>query len=345
MSVQLVSGHERLLGAGRVLLTRARCQCDPVLRSAVGLLAEPLAKMAGYHLGWWDAQGCGVTGGGGKSLRAALVLGAAAACGDAGAGVPAAVAVELFHNFTMLHDDVLDGDATRRGRPTVWSVWGIPSAILLGDALHALAIRVLAERWGGAAVASAVASLEATCLTLCVGEFEDGAFETRQAVTVDEYLRMAGAKTAALMGRACALGALSAGAGDAMVSALDRFGCEVGLAFQIVDDLLGIWGDPAVTGKPVGNDLARRKATLPVVAALNSGGAAAAELAELYRSGDQMTAAQVARATELVEAAGGKRAAQRIADEHLLAAINALPDPQGSGDLIALAHLIVDRES
>jgi geranylgeranyl diphosphate synthase type I len=343
VTVQMVPAHDGLQN-GPVLLKRARHRCDPVLRAAVESLEAPLAKMAGYHLGWWDADGCAVSGGGGKSFRAALALGAAAACGDTESGVPAATAVELLHNFTLLHDDVMDGDETRRGRPTVWNLWGVANAILLGDALHALAIRVLAEMLGDAAGARAVARLEAACLTLCAGQFEDCAFETRQVVTVDEYLRMAGGKTAVLLGCACALGALAAGADDATVTAVDRFGYELGLAFQIVDDLLGIWGDPVVTGKPVGHDLARRKATLPVVVALNSVGAAAIELNELYRSGREMTGADVTRATELIEAAGGKDAAQRLADERLRAAMAALPDAVDFSELITLAHMATDRD-
>src|SRR5438445_132397 len=126
------------------VLSRAQRQCEPVIRTVVGWLGEPLATMAGYHLGW-DVGGCGPGGSSGKSVRAALVLGAAAACGDARAAVSAAAAVELIHNFSLVHDDVMDQDVTRRGRATVWAVWGQTSAILLEDELHALASRVLAD--------------------------------------------------------------------------------------------------------------------------------------------------------------------------------------------------------
>lgn len=330
---------------GRVLLNRARDKCDPLLRKAVGWLGEPLATMAGYHLGWWDVNGSGCGVSSGKSLRAALVLGTALACGDDSTAAPAAAAVELMHNFSLLHDDVMDRDATRRGRPAVWAVWGDASAIVLGDALHALAGRVLAEFLELAATLSAVARLESSCVTLCIGQFEDCDFETRPAVTVDEYLHMAAGKTAGLMGCACALGALSAGADNSTVSAMEQFGYQLGLAFQIVDDLIGIWGNPSVTGKPVGNDLARRKATLPVVAALNSGCDAAAELAQLYWSAAPMTPVEIGRATRLVEAAGGRRAARLYADDCIRAAMMALPDPGRSAELIALAQLVVGRDS
>lgn len=344
MSVDTVPVHDAPADAGRVLLQRAQRECDPILQIAVGWLGEPLATMAGYHLGWWDASRGGVGGSCGKSIRPGLVLGAAAACGDTSSAAPAAAAMELIHNFSLLHDDVMDGDLTRRGRATVGAIWGETSAILLGDAMHALADRVLAEMLGPAVAMRAVTRLEASALALCVGQFEDCAFETRPAVTVDEYLQMAADKTASLLGCACALGALTAGADSVVVAAMEQFGYQLGLAFQIVDDVIGIWGDTAVTGKPVGNDLARRKATLPVVAALNSDCEAAVELAALYRSAAPMTICDVAHATELVEVAGGRREAQRYAEERFRAAMTALPDRAESADLIALARLVIDRD-
>ncbi|MCV7196422.1 geranylgeranyl diphosphate synthase IdsB [Mycobacterium angelicum] len=332
--------------AGSAVLRRARIECDPLLRKAIGSLPEPLATMGGYHFGWWDANRCEVPGAPGKSIRAALVFGVARACGNAADAVPAAAAVELIHNFTLLHDDVMDGDSTRRGRATVWRVWGVNNAILLGDALHALAMRILTESLSDTVAVDAIARLEQTCLDLCVGQQKDCAFERSTNITVPDYLRMAAGKTAVLMGCACALGALSAGADAdaATVAAMERFGYELGLAFQIVDDLIGIWGDPAATGKPVGNDLARRKATLPIVVALNSDGQSAAELAKLYQSDHAMSTPEILHAAELVEAAGGKQAAHRYADERMNAALTALPESMRSGELVALAQLVTGRD-
>ncbi|MDC8996997.1 polyprenyl synthetase family protein [Mycobacterium marinum] len=330
--------------AGRILLSRARRECDPVMRVAVGWLAEPLATMAGYHLGWWDVNGSGTGGWSGRATRAALVVGAAAACGDASAAAPVAAAVELMHNFSLVHDDVMDRDVTRRGRATVWTVWGETSAIMLGDALHVLCSRVLAEMLAPEVAMAAIATLESSFLGLRVGQVDDGDFETPKRVTVDGYLRMAAGKTAGLMGCACELGALTAGADPLTVSAMREFGYHLGLAFQILEDIVGIWGDPSVTGKPVGSDLARRKKTLPVIAALESGSSAALKLAELYRSTEPMTANDVAWASELIEAAGGRKAARRHADELMDAALAALPDQLGSADLIGLAQLVIGRD-
>jgi len=248
------------------------------------------------------------------------------------------------HNFSLLHDDVMDRDLIRRGRATVWSVWGETNAILLGDALHALSGRVLAEFYEPTVAAPALMKLESSCMALCLGQFEDCNFEARSTVSPEAYLRMAGGKTASLIGCACALGALSAGASTSVVQAMERFGFQLGVAFQVVDDMMGVWGNAALAGKSVGNDLARRKSTFPVVVAMNSQSAAAAELAELYRSTAPMTAADIARATELVEAAGGRRIAQQCANESITAAMEALPDFLHSTELIALAQFIVDRD-
>ncbi|QUR66272.1 polyprenyl synthetase family protein [Mycobacterium spongiae] len=335
--------RDTLADLGLASLRWARRLCDPVLRRAVGSIREPLATRAGYHLGWWGVDRSSAVGGSaGKALRGALVLAAATACAgdDSGDAARVAAAVELMHNFTLLHDDVMDGDRTRRGRPTVWSVWGVDDAIVLGDALHAAAIQILTDMRDQSVAMQAIMRLERACVELCVGQSEDCSLGGRMRVTVDDYTRMAAGETASLIGCCCALGALSAHADDAIIAALERFGRELGLAFQFVDDLIGIWGDPRVTGKPVGRDLARRKATLPVVAALNSGSEAAIELAALYAGGAELTQSDIDRAAELVEVAGGRRAAQRFADERLQAAVSALPDAVGSEELVALSQLV-----
>lgn len=203
---------------GKALLERARADCGPVLHRAIESMREPLATMAGYHLGAWNADRSTAAGSSGKYFRAALVYAAAAACGgDVGDATPVSAAVELVHNFTLLHDDVMDGDATRRGRPTVWSVWGVGGAILLGDALHATAVRILTGLTDECVAVRAIRRLQMSCLDLCIGQFEDCLLEGQPEVTVDDYLRMAAGKTAALTGCCCALGALVANADDATI--------------------------------------------------------------------------------------------------------------------------------
>ncbi|KIA63922.1 polyprenyl synthetase [Nocardia vulneris] len=315
-----------------------------MLREAVGTLPAPLDHMGGYHFGWWDADGSPTPQPLGKALRPALTVCTAIACGStAHAALAAAAAVELVHNFTLLHDDVMDGDEVRRGRPAVWKVWGNADAILLGDALHALAARVLVAGLPGATATAALAALEMAIIEMCRGQHEDCRLGAGGRAGLDEYTRMVMGKTGALMGCACVLGALCAQADRTTVAAMETFGRELGMAFQFVDDLIGIWGDPAVTGKPA-SDLARHSMSLPVVSALGSGTAAAAELARMYRPSPATAAMDTARAAALVESAGGRRWTQRLAERRMRAAIAALADPAAAADLMALAHLVSHRD-
>ncbi|GAA4854548.1 family 2 encapsulin nanocompartment cargo protein polyprenyl transferase [Kitasatospora terrestris] len=331
----------------RELLDRARAVVDPALRAAVESLPESMRLVSGYHFGWWEADGTPSNTGSGKAFRPAMVLAAARALGGWPVeAVRAATAVELVHNFTLLHDDVIDRDQTRRHRPTAWRVFGTTGAILVGDAMHSLALRVLAEDPHPAAPA-AVRRIADCVVELCAGQQADCAFEQRADVSLAECLAMAEAKTGALLGCASALGGLYAGASTAAADALDAFGREIGLAFQLIDDLIGIWGDPAVTGKPVGADLAARKKSLPVVFALRSGTPAGAELAELYAHERPLSAEELQRAAAAVEAAGGREWAQGESCDRMAAAIahlaEAVPAPAAADELLALAELVTRR--
>ncbi|WP_329572338.1 family 2 encapsulin nanocompartment cargo protein polyprenyl transferase [Kitasatospora sp. NBC_01266] len=336
------------------LLARARAAVDPALRTAVESMPESMARVAAYHFGWREADGTPAGADAGKAIRPALVLAAAQACADrgtpaaevAGSVTRAAAAVELVHNFTLLHDDVIDRDQTRRHRLTAWRVFGSTEAILAGDAMHSLALRTLAEDTHPMA-GEALRRLAHCVVELCDGQQADCAFEQRSTVSLPECLTMAEAKTGALLGAACAIGALYGGAGEQGAAAMDAFGREIGLAFQLIDDLIGIWGDPAVTGKPVGADLLVRKKSLPVVAALGSGTAAGDELAEIYALDRPLTADEVRRATAAVERAGGRAWAQGASCEHMAAAIDhlsvAVREPSAADDLLALAELVTRR--
>jgi geranylgeranyl diphosphate synthase, type I len=328
-------------------LAAARELITPGLTGAADRLDPALRRVVGFHFGWCDERGRPADGDPGKAVRPALVsLSARAMGGTAEAAAPAAVAVELAHNFTLLHDDVMDADRTRRHRPTAWALFGVPAAILAGDALLALAIDVLAA--GGPAT-EGMRPLAAAVARVLGGQAEDVAFERRSDVGLAECLDMAAAKTGALMGCSCELGALSAGAEPTRVAALREFGEHVGLAFQLVDDLLGIWGEPSVTGKPVRSDLRARKKSLPVVAALGAGTGAAARLATLYDQDAPLTEPELREAAELVAAAGGRDWARRRAAEELDAALSRLTaaDPQpAAGALLAdLARLLGERQS
>ncbi|MFG3094227.1 polyprenyl synthetase family protein [Streptomyces sp. NPDC048202] len=318
------------------VLCEARELVRPALREAVAGLHPWLAEMAAYSFGWRDGAEAG-----GKGVRQALaVLGARAVGADAGAGVPGAVAVELVHVFSLLHDDIMDGDTARRGRPALWKAYGTGPAVLAGDALFALAVGTLAD------VPGAVRLLSGALADLMRGQADDLLFAARpwtgpQAVTPEEYRVMAEGKTGALLGCSLALGALLGGAPRPVVAALDRAGRHAGVAFQLADDVLGVWGRPEVTGKPVGGDLREGKKTYPVLAALAS------------PEGDRLhgllrAPGRTAEAAALIEAAGGRAAALSEARAHLTAArtlLDGLPlEPGSAAELGALLDALAVRE-
>lgn len=329
------------------VLAGSRRVVEPALRSAAGTLPVSMRRVAAYHFGWVDSDGR-VLGKplGGKYLRPALSLLSAAAMGD-GDAVPAAVAVELVHNYSLVHDDVIDGDATRRHRATAWRVFGVNRAILAGDALLSMAFGVLAGS-GHPDAQDGLRLLSTAATALVEGQVLDLAFEDRADVSLAECQSMASAKTGALLGCACGLGALFGGGRDEQVADLIAFGEHLGLAFQLVDDLLGIWGDPAVTGKPVHSDLWSRKKSLPVVAALTSGTAAGRELADLYHREGPLQEAEIVRAAGLVEQAGARAWCLAEAESQLAAAsarlCSASPAARPSAELEALARFITRRD-
>ncbi|MFI8348833.1 polyprenyl synthetase family protein [Streptomyces sp. NPDC085596] len=318
------------------VLHASRELARPALREAIAGLHPWLAEMAAYSFGWCDG-----TEAGGKGVRQALaVLGARAVGADAGAGVPGAVAVELVHVFSLLHDDIMDGDVTRRGRPALWKAYGTGPAVLAGDALFALAVGTLADVPGG------VRLLSGALADLMRGQADDLLFASRpwtgpEAVTPEEYRVMAEGKTGALLGCSLALGALLGGAPRPVVAALDRAGRHAGVAFQLADDVLGIWGRPEVTGKPVGGDLREGKKTYPVLTALAS--PEGNRLRGLLRA-----PGRAAEAVALIEAAGGRTAALSEARAHMAAArtlLDGLPLEAGAaGELVALLDSLADRE-
>lgn len=330
------------------VLDRARELVTPFQREAVSRLSAGIRLAAEYHLGWCEADGQPVAGNGGKCVRPALALLSAEAVGaDPGVSLPGGAAVELVHNFSLVHDDVMDGDRERRHRPTVWAVFGVGSAIIVGDALHTLAHQLLLDVAGPQGRAASRALSEATA-QMIAGQADDMAFESSAGVSVERCLAMEAAKTGAILACASSIGAILAGAPDAVVRALHGFGLHLGMSFQAVDDLLGIWGDPARTGKPVANDLRQHKQTLPVVAALASDLEHRDELAKLLGS-VEMSEEEVARALELVDACGGRALAGAEASRHLDAALGCLDrvtlEPGAVAELTELAHFVTDREA
>jgi geranylgeranyl diphosphate synthase type I len=197
------------------------------------------------------------------------LLSAAALGADWKQALPAAAGVELVHNFSLIHDDIQDHSAARRGRPTVWIKWGIPQAINAGDLMFTLAYQALLKCSPGEVALAASQILSQACIRLTEGQYLDLSYETREDLPLESYWLMIAGKTAALLAACCELGALAAQADARQRQAMHNFGFDLGLAFQAQDDWLGIWGDASLTGKSVESDLATGKKTLPVVYALS----------------------------------------------------------------------------
>ncbi len=277
---------------------------------------SPMSAQIRYHFGFGAGERRG------KRLRSRLVLEVAQEEGaHAGAALDAACAVEILHEFSLVHDDIEDGDTLRRGRPTAWARFGLAHGINAGDALCAVAYLSLLDGTGERSAETVLAmtrALHEAHLAMCSGQGRDIGFETEPRVSMDDYQAMIGGKTAALFGAACQLGALAAGSGGERAAAYARLGCAYGVAFQIEDDVLGTWGDPAATGKPCGSDLAKRKWTFPVVWALAGPPSPAREtIAAAYARGCALDGPTVAATIGALDRLGARAAALAAAQAAL----------------------------
>ena len=247
----------------------------------------PMYDMMKYHLGWINEKGQRVEVDSGKMIRSTLCLLACEAVGSHHSfALPAAGAVELLHNYSLIHDDIQDGDVERRHRPTVWKVWGAPQAINAGTAMRIMANKmlygILDKKISTDKYLSMQNLLDETSLKLLEGQYLDIDFEKRFDIDVDDYLNMIMGKTAALIACSLQLGCL-AGCDDKLLS--DKFkslGINLGLAFQIRDDYLGVWGDQQKTGKPSRSDILNKKKSLPIVHALQTGHQYRFEIIDVY---------------------------------------------------------------
>jgi len=312
---------------------------------------KTLYGMLQYHMGWVDETLRAQNFPAGKRLRPMLCLLACAELGgDPVQALPAAAAIELLHNFSLIHDDIEDGDETRRHRPTVWKIWGVPQGINAGDSMFALAFAAmqrLERRSVSASLTLAALNLFTdTCLALTEGQYLDLSFEQRLEVTVDEYMRMIQGKTAALVGASVAIGALIGGATPEQDASLQEFGQALGLAFQIQDDILGIWGDPAETGKAAGNDILRRKKSLPMLHALTH-----PRVGEQFETllSENLGPEQLPQALALLEQAGTRQfAEEKMVAQHdrgIRALEKALGERAEKSALLLLANSLLNRRS
>lgn len=311
------------------------------LKHALGARPEYLREyytMMEYHLGWDAPQAVS-----GKRLRPLLcLLTCAASGGQWEQALPLGAAIELLHNFSLIHDDIQDNSPLRRGRPTVWQKWGQAQAINAGDAMFTLAHlapHALTQRGISAEVAlRALEIFGRTCLTLTQGQYLDMSFETRERVTVVEYLAMIEGKTAALIAASAELGPLIAGVESKRRVQYQHFGRCLGLAFQIQDDVLGIWGDPAVTGKSAASDLEKRKKSLPVVYGLEQSPEFAQAYARPHRPGESLS-----EMTATLERLGAHESANQLAHDLTAEAIQHLETAAPTGEAGRALYELTDQ--
>jgi geranylgeranyl diphosphate synthase, type I len=319
---------------------------------AIEPLLDAFYGQVEYHFGWRAADGAPTRSQPGKMLRPALLLAAcelaavhAGADQDGAAtavtrAMPAAVSVELTHNFSLIHDDIEDGDEARHHRATMWKVWGEAHAINTGDGVFAMArleiLRLIELDVSPALVVELAGLLDRTCLALCEGQYLDMSFERSHAISAELYLAMIGRKTAALMACAAQMGGrLGAPADPAVAERLRDFGYALGMAFQLRDDLLGIW-EAGDLGKSAAGDVRRKKMTLPLIIALDHASPADRnDLLAIYTAAGPATDRQIATALNILERASARDHARVILREHCEDARQALDSVAGGA---ASAH-------
>jgi len=303
-----------------------------------------LGQMLRYHLGWADENPSK-----GKRLRPLIMLLTTGAFGEYPTkAMPAAVAVELLHNFTLIHDDIEDQSPMRHGRPTLWQKYGPAQAINAGDALFSIAqlsMLDLAETCNQYVVLDAARDFNRMCLHLTQGQYLDISFETRAEVTVEAYKNMIAGKTAALTAYTAGLGALVSGQTETEYHKLSEFGKFLGLAFQIQDDILGIWGDPAVTGKSAASDILTRKKTLPNLFGL----AQCPEFLSMWQK-ETLTEEDTLQMAELLEQCDIRKQVEAEASELTTQAFNSLasvfPETNDYSEaLYELTGLLLNRKA
>ena len=337
------------------LLTRYGERVQEELPSLLPQNDLELYQILRYHMGWVNQRGesLGTPEGQGKAIRPALCLFACQALeGDWDKALPAAAALELIHNFSLIHDDIQDGDIDRRHRPTVWYVWGQAKGVVAGNAMRCLGYQVaprLVEKGILPEKALACSSLLVeSCLSMIQGQYLDLAFEDNLNIGLDNYLEMIRLKTSSLITCSLEMGALLASNKASYVEAFARYGSHIGRVFQIRDDILGIWGKEQNTGKAAGNDIRRRKKSFPIVYSLERAqGSTRQELVSIYQK-ESPNEEEVNRVLAILEDTGAQDHAQALVmDEASLALENLEDVPLSSwarSEVEELVDFLVSRQ-
>ena len=310
--------------------------------------------MLRYHMGWLDEDLRTLPAGSGKAVRPSLSLYACDALGgNPELAISPAVSVELIHNFSLIHDDIQDGDIERRHRPTVWYKWGHSHGLNSGTAMNAIAnLEIVGDCRRPLSPEKRIAIsrvLTSACVQMIEGQTLDLGYEQKPRVSVDEYLVMIQKKTGALLETSLMVGALAATDDAASLESMHQFGHAIGRLFQVRDDMLGVWGNPKATGKPAASDLHRRKKSLPVVHALQStDSSAASRFASLYKSQEPFSEVDIHELLGVMENLGSRAYCQRLAKQEAhkaVEALQAIPGPAvARTDGNAFVRFLLERE-
>jgi geranylgeranyl diphosphate synthase type I len=329
-------------------LSRYLPQIEDALRDALAEGPDELVHAARYVMGWEAADRTPIIAASGKRIRPSLVMfGASLFTDDPGVALPGAVAVELVHNFSLVHDEIQDRDATRHGRPTLYALHGDAQAINAGDFIYAMAVNsLLSGPVDADRKVRALSLLQDAIVRMIDGQWHDLTFESRSDVSTDEYVSMIAGKTGAMLAVPLAIGATLAGATAKQADALRTWGERVGLAFQIWDDHLGIWGEPNLTGKSNSNDILRKKKTLPIIHGL--AGSARPTIERVYQR-PEPTPADIESVVSALNEAGSSSFTRETAD-HYVAEASRLLDlldlpPERRSELRAVGEYLVNRDN
>lgn len=285
---------------------------------------------------------------GGKRLRPLITVLAAQASGaSVESAIPVATAIEILHNFTLVHDDIMDRSPLRRGKQTVYTRWDEATAILAGDTMMGIAYNILSSAYTAPVCQSIVQEFSSAFVEVCIGQAEDLAFRTKPDVTMEEYLGMISRKTARLFATAAVCGGIVAHASAAVLDAFRQFGTSLGIAFQVQDDMLDLFGEPEF-GKQRGQDLREGKKTFPVLAAFAAVGKEFNGVLRQYLDGQPFTdEVQIEQMAQLCTQCGVIEKARTLTDQHLDRAIaaltDALPPSPAREELIAIANRTRNR--
>ena len=311
------------------IFQRYKSLIDSSLRKSLANTTLSAYSMLRYSMGWEDTDGSPMVATQGKALRPTLCLLACEATGGRiEKALPSAISLELIHHFSLIHDDIQDRDQTRHHRPTIWAVWGEPKALTVGNIMRGIANmslwKLADEDLSPEEILNLTSLLTNAYLEMIEGQYLDISYEGSHNISIADYLEMISKKTGALIRCALCLGALASTRNEPIAQAFLEFGRSLGFIFQIQDDVLGIWGQPNTTGKPVGADILRKKNTLPVVFTMSeTRGTDRKILQEIY-NGPVIGDEEISSVLDIMDRVGAKQYANDLAIQHHERAMNSL---------------------